>query len=192
MPMAASAAQADSAAHKMPIRAAEVHWRVVRVALPVAPWLDEDKLAKEFSARPTFAQAVDLAWARSRRQGQTIDLSVLELGTARILHMPRELFVEYQLFAQRLRSDLFVAMAAYGDYSPGYIGTRVAYPQGGYETGTPSRVGPDVEDVLVAAIRDLLDAKEKETASPSEITATAPRLEVDGKPKAPRAEARGY
>ncbi len=111
-----------------------------------------------------------------RRQGQTIDLSVLELGNARILHMPGELFVEYQLFAQRLRPDLFVAMAAYGDYSPGYIGTRVAYPQGGYETGTPSRVGPEVEDVLVTALRDLLDARDKRTASPSEITATAPRL----------------
>ena len=49
--------------------------------------------------------------------------------------MPGELFVEYQLFAQRLRPDLFVAMAAYGDYSPGYIGTRIAYTQGGYETG---------------------------------------------------------
>ena len=28
----------------------------------------------------------------------------------------------------------FVAMAAYGDYAPWYIGTAIAYEQGGYET----------------------------------------------------------
>ncbi len=171
-----AAAQADSAAHKTPISAAQVSWRVLPVALPVAPWLAENELAKNFTAHPTFAQASDLAWARSRREGQTIDLTALQLGSARILHMPGELFVEYQLYAQRLRPDLFVAMAAYGDYSPGYIGTRLAYTQGGYETGTPSRVAPEVEDVLVTALRDLLDAGSKHTASPSDITAQAPRL----------------
>ena len=177
-----AAAQADSAAHKTPISAADVSWRVLPVALPVAPWIAENELAKEFAAHPTFARAGDLAWARRRRQGQTIDLTELRLGRARILHMPGELFVEYQLFAQRLRPDLFVAMAAYGDYSPGYIGTRLAYTQGGYETGTPSRVAPEVEDVLVTALRDLLDARDKQTESPSEITATAPRLEDRGRP----------
>jgi hypothetical protein len=49
-----------------------------------------------------------------------------------------------------------VARAAYGDYGPGYIGTRVAYAQGGYETSYVSRVSPDVEDVLTAAMRALL------------------------------------
>ena len=61
-----------------------------------------------------------------------------------MLHLPGELFVEYQLAAQKLRPDLFVAMAAYGDYGPGYIGTEVAYPQGGYETGPQaSLVAPE-------------------------------------------------
>ena len=100
-----AAAQAISAAHKTPISATDVSWRVLPVALPVAPWLDENKLAKEFAAHPTFASARNLAWARLRRQGQTIDLTELRLGPACILHMPGELFVEYQLFAQRLRPD---------------------------------------------------------------------------------------
>jgi hypothetical protein len=171
-----AAAQADSAAHKTPISAVDVAPRVVPVALPVAPWIAEDELAKKFAAHPTFALARDLAWGRLRREGQTIDLTSLQLGNARILHMPGELFVEYQLYAQRLRPDLFVALAAYGDYGPGYIGTRLAYPQGGYETGPASRVAPEVEEVLVTALRDLLDARDKQTESPSEITATAPRL----------------
>ena len=69
-------------------------------------------------------------------------------GRARVLHMPGELFVEYQLAAQKLRPDLFVAMAAYGDYGPGYIGTEVAYPQGGYETSPVVARRAGVERVL--------------------------------------------
>jgi hypothetical protein len=47
-------------------------------------------------------------------------------------------------------------MAAYGDYGPGYIGTAVAYTQGGYETGIVSRVAPAVETMLLGAIHDLV------------------------------------
>ena len=74
--------------------------------------------------------------------------------------MPGELFVEYQFAAQKLRPDLFVAMAAYGEYAPGYIGTEIAYSQGGYETSPgASKVAPAVEQVLMNAIRRLLEAR---------------------------------
>ena len=74
--------------------------------------------------------------------------------------MPGELFVEYQLAAKELRPDLRVAMAAYGDYGPGYIGTEVAYGQGGYETSErASKVDKGCEAVLMAGIRELLDVK---------------------------------
>ena len=67
-----------------------------------------------------------------------------------------------QLAAQQLRPELFVAMAAYGDYAPGYIGTEIAYSQGGYETSPgASKVAPQVEEVLMSAIRKLLEAGEK-------------------------------
>jgi hypothetical protein len=49
-------------------------------------------------------------------------------------------------------------MAAYGDYGPCYIGTAVAYSEGGYETtGSASNVGPDAEPILMEAIRTLLN-----------------------------------
>jgi hypothetical protein len=71
--------------------------------------------------------------------------------------MPGELFVEYQLAAQRMRPRDVVCMAAYGDYGPGYIGTEVAYAQGGYETGPhASLVAPQVEPVLMQGIAALL------------------------------------
>ena len=51
-----------------------------------------------------------------------------------------------------MRPDATVCMAAYGDYGPGYIGTEIAYSQGGYETSYVSRVAPEVEKVLTDAI----------------------------------------
>jgi len=48
-------------------------------------------------------------------------------------------------------------MAAYGDYGPWYIGTAIAYDQGGYETTAPaSNVGPGAEAELTRAIHKLL------------------------------------
>jgi len=65
------------------------------------------------------------------------------------------LFVEYQLAAKAMRPDLKVTMAAYGDYGPFYIGTREAYPMGGYEIQV-SPVTAEVEGVLIPAIQTLL------------------------------------
>jgi hypothetical protein len=88
--------------------------------------------------------------------GKKTDLTCFSLGRVRILHFPGELFVEYQLAAKAVREDLFVTMAAYGDCGTGYIGTSVAYDQGGYETGQVSNVGPGTERVLMTAIHKLL------------------------------------
>jgi hypothetical protein len=85
-----------------------------------------------------------------------IDISCLSLGSARILHMPGELFVEYQLAAKAERPDLFVTMAAYGDYGPEYICTDIAYHQGGYEASDASGVAPGSEKILMDAIKKLL------------------------------------
>jgi hypothetical protein len=141
-----------------------VRWSVQKVALPPAPHLDEGRLRADVAkiSDPPVSQnaADDLAWLIRCRAGHEIELAMLSLGQIRILHMPGELFVEYQLAAQQMRSDLHVAMAAYGDYGPGYIGTARAYDEGGYETSQrATRVAPAVEDVLLNAMRKLLGAK---------------------------------
>ncbi len=112
-------------------------------------------LLNNTSAQPRdrVRAAIDLVWAR---RVKPIELSCLKLGPAYVLHMPGELFIEYQLAAAAMKPDATVCMAAYADYAPGYIGTRVAYTQGGYETSYVSRVGPDVEKVLTDAMRELL------------------------------------
>jgi hypothetical protein len=154
--------KAWAATVKTPISSADLGWKTVKVALPVDPELDEAGLAaivadKTANIRARGNAARELAWVRRCEAGDQIDVSALKLGRARVLFMPGELFVEYQLAAQKIRPDLFVAMAAYGEYGPGYIGVEAAYPQGGYETGRHvSLVAPSVEGVLMGAIRDLL------------------------------------
>jgi len=161
--MAAAMARAWETTEKTPIRAGDLGWRCVAVSLPVAPHLDEEDLLKTLedgsaSAHKRASAASDLAWLRRCRSGDTIDVSCLRLADARVLHMPGELFVEYQLAAQKLRPELFVAVAAYGDYAPSYIGTEIAYREGGYETRPGfTNVAPEVERVLMDAVRKLLD-----------------------------------
>ena len=147
---------------KAPITAADIAGETLPAALPPAPHLDEARLASVVSdaskpVRERAAAAGELVWLRRCHAGDPIDVSCLHLGKARVLHLPGELFVEYQLAAQKLRPDLYIAMAAYGDYAPGYIGTEIAYPQGGYETGPKaSHVAPSVERTLMEVIGRLL------------------------------------
>jgi len=55
-----------------------------------------------------------------------------------------------------MRPDLFVTMAAYGDYGIGYIPVAAAFPQGGYEVRV-SKVTPAAEDILMEAMNKLLN-----------------------------------
>lgn len=144
-----------------PITVKGVDWAIESVALPPSKHLNLETLETELKERDSKlvmqGDASRLAWLRRCQAGHRIDVTCLKLNRARILHLPGELFVEYQLAAKALRPDLFVAMAAYGDYGPWYIGTSIAYEQGGYETEPrSSNVAPQVEEVLTGAIRKLL------------------------------------
>lgn len=160
--VAAGMKQAWEATERTKVTAGDLGWTTHDVRLPCGKHLEEASLQatlEDETADPTARQAAarNLVWLRRCRTGSPIQLSCLRIGSARVLHMPGELFVEYQLAAQQRRPDLFVAMAAYGDYAPGYIGTEIAYSQGGYETSArASRVAPEVEAVLHSAIEALL------------------------------------
>jgi len=129
--------QAFDTAEKFPVTSTDVDWSVAPVALPPAKHLDLEKLRsnlKNWSSKEYFGSPDKLAWLLRCENEHKIDLSCLKIGDIRVIHMPGELFVEYQLAAKAMRPDLKVAMAAYGDYGPGYIGTEIGYGQGGYET----------------------------------------------------------
>jgi len=70
---------------------------------------------------PDPAKSRNNEYEQRYNAGKQIDLGCLAMGNTRILFMPGELFVEYQLAAKKMRPDLFVALAAYGD------GVRVIY-----------------------------------------------------------------
>jgi len=148
---------------KVPVAAADVTWRTHPVALPIRKRMTEqwclariDNVKHHVNQRSKAAR--HLAWLRRTQAGHKIVLSCLRVGPTYTLHMPGELFVEYQLAAQKMRPDDFVSMAAYGDLGPTYIGTKLLHQQGGYEAGR-SCTAPEVENVLMAAMRDLLKVK---------------------------------
>ena len=147
---------------RQPLAATDVQWTFTNVLLPPGKHLVEEPLLAvlkdETRSQPErLTAAKHLAWLHRSLAGEPVQISCLKLGPARVLHLPGEPFVEYQLAAQSMAPDLFVAVAGYGEYGPGYIGTRIAYSQGGYETSTrASRVAPEVESVLHDAMRKLL------------------------------------
>jgi hypothetical protein len=137
-------------------------WRAEPVRLPprAEPSFGE-AVSRETLANPkaTTARrnnaAFQLAWLARRER--PIDVTCLEIGPARVLHLPGEPFIEYQLYAQEQRPGAPVFVAGYGDDGPGYIPTARAYLEGGYEP-TVALAGPDSEAILRGAIRKLLTA----------------------------------
>jgi hypothetical protein len=150
---------------KLPVGDLSFDWATRDVVLPVGTWYDENaQLATLHDTKekliPRLRAARNIAWAHRVADGHKITIGRLRLGPIDVLQMPGELFIEYQLAAQKMRPEAFVCLAAYGDYGPGYIGTAESYSQGGYETSFSvpvSRVSPRVETVLTDAMRELLD-----------------------------------
>ena len=158
----ADAMRRAKAAEK-PVSLDAVRWVSESVAMPlrVGKGFGEDEIVAaiadaKLDAKQRANHARYLAFLRMTKGGRKIDLTALRLGSFSVLHMPGELFVEYQLAAADMRKGELVATAAYGDYGPMYIGTARAYDEGGYETSAVSRVGPAVEDVLMGAMRKVL------------------------------------
>lgn len=176
---------AFEAAQPVELTADSIKWAVAPVQLPLGKHLNVTDLKQkvaDWNSKDYWNAPEQLAFAERCEAGHQTELSCLKIGNARILHMPGELFVEYQLAAKKLRPKLNVAMAAYADYGPGYIGTADAYGQGGYETSpTASKVAPEVERVLMDGIKKLLEATDdpptQATASPqSDFKAELPRI----------------
>jgi hypothetical protein len=153
--------RAWDATSRQPITAKDIDWIVEPVSLPPAKYLykmQEDLSVNDSLLLKNNDVARKMAWLKRCESGKKLDIACLKIKNARILYMPGELFVEYQLAAKAERPDLFVAMAAYGDLGTGYVGTAEAYKKGGYEVSDlASNVAPEVEGVLMKAIRNILD-----------------------------------
>ncbi len=147
---------------KSPLSPAEVDWQFEPVALPLAEHLNKKSLLEKIDTKSSdgFEAITQLAYLQRVKSGHKIDISCLNIGDTRVIHMPGELFVEYQLAAKAMRPDLQIVMAAYGDYGTAYIGTKISYSEGGYETSErATNVGPESEAVLMNVMHRMLEAK---------------------------------
>jgi hypothetical protein len=97
--------------------------------------------------------ALGASWRKRVAAGRPIDVAALDLGPARILLLPAESFVAFQLAAQERG---FVAVAAYGECGPGYIPTEAARREGFVEEHGYTWVAPGAEALLLDAIRAVL------------------------------------
>lgn len=153
--------RAWEATRREPVTIDAIAWTVEPLALPTAKNLEDIQTLMK-KKDPTFLanNMSKLVWLRRCQAGKRLDVRCLTLGNARILFLPGEPFIEYQLAAKAVRPDLFVAVAGYGDYAPGYICTSIAYKEGGYESGQASGVTFEAESILLKAIRKLLNDKQ--------------------------------
>lgn len=170
--MAEGMKSAWESTERYPITNEDVGWSFEPVALPPKPDLYkiQDQIKTE-GYRYLSNNTIKLSWLKRANEGKTININCLTVGPAKILYMPGELFIEYQLAAKAERPDLFVAMAAYGDYGPFYIGDSAAYDQGGYEAVT-SPVTSGAESILMKAIRDLLHTDSTSVKAQKESSAS--------------------
>jgi hypothetical protein len=119
--------RADETATRHPL--GQLGFRSARVRLEPRddPGFSVAELQKRLADGPRpFDQclaALGLSWRRRADAGATIDLPLLDFGPAQWLLLPAESYVEFQLYAQTLRPDSFVAVAGYGECAPGYIPT---------------------------------------------------------------------
>jgi len=141
-----------------------LEWRTVLLSLPPRTDGDynvEDNRAKMKNPELSPEERVGAARrvASAERLNRPIELSSLRFGHIHILHLPGEPMVEFQLFAQGLKPEDFIAVAGYGDCCTGYICTERAFGEEGYEP-TASSVVPRSDGLLKKAIGELLGVKQ--------------------------------
>jgi hypothetical protein len=151
--------RAWEATEKDPVTSSSVSWAFKPVSLPPAEDLKKIGTALNKEDMVSLSNSLSkVAWLERLEKGRQINVSCLSIGDVRIVHLPGEPFVKFQLETKAVNPGLFIAVAGYGDYAPGYIGTVDAYEQGGYETGPASGVAPEAGKVLMTAVHELLES----------------------------------
>ncbi len=118
--------------------------------------------------------AMACGWLTRLESKRPILLSRLDLGrTATLLHLPAETFVEYQLDAQKVRPEQFLATAAYGDGGPWYIPLTRSFGEGGYEPSV-ALVAEGSEPLYRKAIEVLLRTRKIEKSGGGSTLRTSP------------------
>lgn len=139
---------------------ASVEWRTQSVLLSPRPQFNRAELQTTLAnsaASPAdrIRSAMKLIWMERCAEQIPLVISALRINRMVSLHLPAEMFVDYQLRIQKLAPSLQIATAAYGDGGPWYIPTAQEFPSGGYEVDY-AFCGPEVDTILSATFRPLL------------------------------------
>ena len=151
-----------------------VAWSTCEVLPPVdARWELDPLLAqinnKAQSVVNRSRPAYTASWIRRVQKNIPIVLSSLHINAISMMHLPGEPFVEYQLNAQKLHAERFVAAAGYGDGGPWYIPTANAYPELGYEVSV-AWSSPEIDNVMSGGIKEILkQVKRRKNSALSQI-----------------------
>ena len=127
--------EAEQGSARQPLE--RVRWTVEPVRLPPREDMDEENLLAQIASAATGAKVhskAALMLTYLRRRERPIPITCLHLNDrVVVVHLPGEIFIEYQLHAQANRPDAFVAVAGYGDLGTGYITLASSFAEGGYE-----------------------------------------------------------
>lgn len=117
---------------------------------------DLTKLLDHPKANIRSLAAMGLSWRKRTDAGQKIDLPVLDLGPARLVLLPGESYVEFQLRAQAMRPDTFVLAVGYGECATGYVAPDQAWEDNDGNLTPWCWVAPGAEKVLNDALAKAL------------------------------------
>jgi hypothetical protein len=127
---------------------------------PLAIGVLEKTLAdRAASASDRIHAAMGLSYRRRCDAGRPIDVPAIDFGPAQTIVLPAELFVGYQLAAQKLKPEQMVLCAGFGECAPGYIPTDQAGREGFVQEHGYSWVRAGVERPIMQAIRAALGSK---------------------------------
>jgi hypothetical protein len=139
-----------------PVTRAE--WRVLSFPFPRQPKIQEKLEAvlasPESPSDQKLAAAVRLT-SIAYPKNANYSLTLLALGSARIVWVSSEPFVEYQLFAQSICADRFIAVADNCSLNFNYLPLAAHFDEGGYETSF-SWCSREFEPRFKAALTELL------------------------------------
>ncbi len=148
--------------HLEPRPAGRISIKKADCEFPFDPEITENNMLRQLgrsdaSRTDLMRAARKLTIARNRKNWCRYPVTRLSLGDqVHILSLQGEVCVEYQIYAQSLVPEHFLACAAYGDGTYAYIPTACMYDEGGYEPEA-SISTPAVEFRLKAAMAEALE-----------------------------------
>lgn len=121
----------------------------------------EKEIAEKDDARVHGMAAIGLSWRkRADDPNYKIDVPLVRFngGSANLLLLPAEIYVEYQLFASAAKPDAFVATIGYGECAPGYIPVERAWAERDSNLGGWCWIAEGMQERIENVVRKLLAA----------------------------------